>query len=78
MTKEIISFSIMEFMVWVVEVTAIEFFNGDKTLAYNSLKETGVWDIYIDHYDTTHSLSKEIIIKEVSDYFIEYGVKIWW
>jgi len=76
MTKSNISFSIMEFMVWVVEVTANEFFNGDKTLAYNTLSETGVWDIYIDHYDTTHSLSKEFIINEINEYFIKHEVKI--
>jgi len=34
MIKQNISADIMEYMVWVVELAAGEFFGGDKTLAY--------------------------------------------
>jgi len=74
MARKNISFNIMEYMVWVVEIVAIEFFNRDKSTAYNALKNSGLWDIYIEHYDTTHTLGKEFIIDEIRERFSECGV----
>ena len=74
MAVKSISFDIMEYMVWVVEIVAIELFNRDKNAAYNALKKSGLWDIYIDHYDTTHTLGKEVLIDEVREYFLEHEV----
>jgi len=64
----------MEYMVWVVEITAAAFFAGDKTLAYNNLKSSGLWDIYVDNYDTTHTLGREYLIDEMREYFVANGV----
>jgi len=55
----------MEYMVWVVEIAATEFFGGDKHEAYNSLKDIGIWDIYVNHYDVTHTLGAEVIRDEI-------------
>ena len=63
MTREI-----MEYMVWVVEITAREFYNNDKGAAYRALRESGIWNIYIEHYDVTHSMSKEVILEEIKGY----------
>jgi len=67
---------VMEYMVWVIEVTASELFGGDKTAAYRSLKESGLWDIYTVNYETTHALGREFLIDEITAYFIEHGIKI--
>jgi hypothetical protein len=76
MVQQKMTFEVMEFIVWVVEITAREFFNGDKTAAYDTLKKSGIWDLYIDHYDTTHTLGAEYLLAEIRGYFNKYGVKI--
>jgi len=76
MVYQKISLEIMEYMVWVIEITAAEFFEKDKTAAYNALKESRLWDIYIDNYDTTHTLGKEYLMEEIRKRFSEHGVKI--
>ena len=76
MIEHHINRDIMEYMVWVVEIVAAEFFGRDKSAAYTALKENGLWDIYIDHYDTTHTLSQEYLLEEIRDYLLERGVGI--
>jgi len=76
MAQHCINMEIMEYMVWVIEVVSAEFFKGDKTSAYNALKGSGLWDIYVDHYDTTHTLGKEYLLNEIHEYFKEHEVKI--
>ena len=67
MTKQSMSTGIMEYMVWVVELVASGFFGGNKALAYNELNSQGVWDLYVQSYDTTHTLGANRIIGEVRD-----------
>ena len=67
MVKQTITTEIMEYMVWVVELVAHEFFNGDKFKTYTVLNEQGIWDLYIDNYDITHSLSANNIICEIRE-----------
>ena len=76
MTEQNINADIMEYLVWVVEITSAEFFEKDKTRAYEALKKSGLWNIYITHYDTTHTLGKEYLLDEIREYFIEHGVSI--
>ncbi|MCL2199015.1 MAG: DUF3791 domain-containing protein [Defluviitaleaceae bacterium] len=66
--------NVMEYMVWVVEITAEELFKRDKTAAYDALKRSGLWDIYVNHYDTTHTLGKEYLLNEICEYFTKHGV----
>ena len=66
--------NVMEYLVWVIEITAHEFFNGDKTAAYEILKSSGLYQIYIDSYETTHTLGREYIIDEIREYFTANGV----
>ncbi len=70
------TFEIMEYVVWVIELAAEEFFNGDKTVAYDTLKNSKLWDLYVDHYDVTHTLGAEYLLNEMREYFVENGVKI--
>ncbi|MCL2086987.1 MAG: DUF3791 domain-containing protein [Oscillospiraceae bacterium] len=65
---------IMEYMVWVIEVAAQEFFGGDKNITYNTLKNSGLWDIYVEHYDVQHTLGKEYLVEEMREYFRTKGV----
>ena len=67
MVRQNITTEIMEYMVWVVELVAHEFFSGDKFYTYNVLNEQGIWDLYIENYDITHSLSANNIIMEIRD-----------
>ena len=64
----------MEYMVWIVEIAAAEFFNKDKTAAYDALKVSGLWDIYVQHYDVTHSLGAEYLLNEMREHFPANGV----
>ena len=74
MPKQITTVEIMEYMVWIVEIVSSEFFNSDKTVAYKALKDSGLWDIYVDHYDTTHSLGRECLVDEIGGYFSQHEV----
>jgi hypothetical protein len=65
----------MEYLVWIIEIVAAQFFAGDKTAAYHALKNSGLWDIYIEHYETTHTLGKEYLLEEIEAYFAAHGVK---
>ena len=56
---------VTEFMIWIIEITAREFFSNDKTKAYNVLKDTGILNSYADTYDVTHTLSATYIIDEL-------------
>jgi hypothetical protein len=76
MAEQKISTDIMEYLVWVVEITSAEFFKKNKTLAYETLKNCGLWDIYATHYETTHTLGKEYLLNEIREYFTTHGVKI--
>jgi len=67
MTKQSINTEIMEYMVWVVELVACEFFDGNKALAYRVLNEQGVWDLYVQSYDTTHTMGARNLIEEIRD-----------
>jgi hypothetical protein len=75
MPKAAITTDSMEYLVWVVEITAAQFFEGDKTSAYQALRDCGLWDIYVEHYETTHTLGKEYLLEEIGVYFMEHGVK---
>lgn len=75
MASQKMSFEIMEYVVWVIEIAAEEFFKGDKTIAYYTLKNSKLWDLYVDHYDVTHTLGAEYLLDEMREYFIENGVK---
>ena len=67
---------VMEYLVWIIEITAIEFFNGDKTAAYESLKSSGLYQLYIESYETTHTLGREYLVEEIKEYFTVSGVDL--
>jgi hypothetical protein len=74
-TKKNMTLEVMEYVVWVIEITAREFFNGDKTTAYEVLKNSDLWDLYTVHHEVTHTLGSEYILDEMREYFDENGVK---
>jgi len=76
MANQALNNDIMEYMVWIIEIVSVEFFDGDKTLAYEALQQSGVWHMYVSHYDVTHSLGSEYILQEIKEVFIEKGVAI--
>ena len=70
------SHEVMEYMVWVVEIAAREFFKKDKTAAYDALKKSGIWDLYVEHYDVTHTLGAEYLLEEMRESFSASGVEL--
>jgi len=74
MSIERINAEIMEYMVWVIELTAKELFGNDKSLAYSALKEHGLWDAYVQSFDVTHTLGANHIVLEVRDALTAKGV----
>lgn len=63
-----------DFLVYVIELCAERFFGGNKTIAYNQLKNTNQLSFYKETYDTSHTLSSEYILEEIKDKFNECGV----
>ena len=76
MSEKNMTLDVMEFMVWVVEIAAVKFFKKDKTAAYDALKKSGLWDIYVEHYDVTHSLGPEYLLEEMQEHFPANGVAL--
>jgi hypothetical protein len=74
MSGQNMSIAVMEYMVWVVEITATEFFSGDKTTAYGVLKKSGLWGLYVEHYDVTHTLGAGYLLEEMRERFPASGV----
>lgn len=62
-----ISDDVMEYMVWLIEIVSSSFFNNNKALAYKMLKEYGIWRLYIQNYDVTHTLSVSYILHEIQE-----------
>ena len=76
MAEQKMSHEVMEYMVWVVEIAAREFFKKDKTSAYDALKKSGIWDLYVEHYDVTHTLGAEYLLEEMRESFLSTGVEL--
>ena len=66
--------NIKDFLVYVIELCAERFFGGNKTVAYNQLKNTDQLSFYKETYDTSHTLSSEYILEEIKEKFQEYGI----
>jgi hypothetical protein len=69
MSKEV-----AEFMVFIVERVALRFFQGDQPTAYAVMKDTGLWDFFVNTYDTSHTLGVEYLMEEAQDCFAKRGV----
>lgn len=74
MTVDKMTFEMMEYVVWVIEIAAGEFFNGNKTVAYDTIKNSTLWNLYTEHYDVTHTLGADCILDEMREYFIKNGM----
>ena len=70
----LMSLAVKDFLVYVIELCAERFFGGNKTMAYNQLKNTNQLSFYKDTYDTSHTLSSEYILEEIKEKFTEYGI----
>jgi len=61
------SIEIKDFLVYVIELCADKFFNGDKSLAYSVLKKHDLLDFYKDTYEASHTLSSGYILEEIGE-----------
>ena len=67
MTDHKIKTEIMEYLVWIIELASNEYFNGNKTLTYNTLKNTGIWDLFIQNYEVTHTMGANYVMDEIRE-----------
>jgi len=65
---------VKDFLVYVIELCAERFFGGNKTIAYNQLKNTNQLSFYKETYDTSHTLSSGYILEEIKEKFMEHGI----
>jgi len=65
---------VKDFLVYIIELCSDSFFNGDKSLAYDTLKKHGLLDFYKDTYDTSHTLSSGYILDEIREKIKAGGV----
>jgi hypothetical protein len=68
--------TIKDFLVYIIELCAERFFNGDKSLAYKQLKDANQLLFYEETYDTSHTLSSEYILEEIKEKFIDFGISL--
>ena len=67
MTSHKISTEIMEYLVWIIELASNEYFNGNKTQTYNTLKNTGIWDLFVQNYEVTHTMGANYVMDEIRE-----------
>ncbi|MDR2923610.1 MAG: DUF3791 domain-containing protein [Treponema sp.] len=68
--------AVKDFLVYVIELCAENYFDGNKTAAYNQLKNTNQLSFYRETYDTSHTLSSGYILEEIKEKFTEYGIAL--
>jgi hypothetical protein len=56
-----------------VEIVAAKFFGGDKMAAYDTLRQNKIWSLYVENYDTTHTLGADYILDEVGQVLRAHG-----
>jgi len=65
MLRRIITDRIAEFMVWLIELVAIEFYEGDRALAFKDLNDLKIWHHFVEKYEEKCSLNAEAITDEI-------------
>jgi hypothetical protein len=63
-----------DFIVFLINIVAEEFFSGRKDIAYARLEKAGLLSFYSDTFETSHTLGKEYILNEVREKFKQAGV----
>ena len=65
MLRRIITEEIAGFMVGLIELTAAEFYDGDRAFAFKELNDKMIWHHFIEKYETKRSLSAEATVDEI-------------
>jgi hypothetical protein len=67
---------VKDFLVFLIEICAREFFCGDKSSTYDVLRKYNILDFYRDTYDVSHTLSSGYIIDEIKEQLTKSGYAI--
>lgn len=67
MLRRIITEEIADFMVWVIELAAIEFYGHDRALAFKDLNDRLIWHNFIEKYEEKRGLTAALIVDEISE-----------
>lgn len=67
MLRRIITEDIATFMVRIVELASIEFYGGDRALAFKDLNDRRIWHCFIEKYEEKRGLEAEIIVDEIRE-----------
>ena len=52
-------------MVWVIELSSVEFYDKDRAFAFKDLNEKKIWHHFIEKFEEKRNLSAEIIVDEI-------------
>ena len=73
MQEDVLAFSIF------VLYSLADKWKKTPAFAYNILNSTGILDNYvISGYDVLHTLGKEYLVEDITEYVREKGVSVWW
>jgi hypothetical protein len=53
------------FVTYIINLIAINFYNGSDKVAYNSLKKNGLLDYVIENYDILHTFSSDYLLEDL-------------
>ena len=57
----------MDYLVYLINIISNHYFAGDLKKGYTPLYENGILSFNDDFYDAQHTLSKEVLLKEVGE-----------
>jgi hypothetical protein len=67
MLRRIITGEIAGFMVRVIEIASIEFYDRDRALAFKDLNEKMIWHKFVEKYEEKRGYTVEMISEEIRE-----------
>ena len=67
MLRRIITEETAVFMVWLIELASIEFYERDRALAFKDLNDRKIWHHFIEKYEEKRNLSAEMIVAQIEE-----------
>jgi hypothetical protein len=62
------------FMIYLVERIAEQLFGGRMTVAYEAMRDSGIWDFFVQTYETSHTLSVDYLTDDARRWFERSGI----
>ena len=65
MLRRVITEEIAEFMVLLIELTAIELYGDDRAAAFKELNDRRIWHGFVEKYEEKRALSKKELAEQI-------------